>query len=147
MKVAFKAFVFTTALVVVSCNPVKSTTEAEKAATEFHTLFNAEDYEKIYDSAHSDFKSSQPKTATIDFIRSVREKLGAVKSTSRTAWQANSYNLKTNVVLSYSTEFQHGSGIETFTYRISDGTATLLGWHINSKDLIVTPTKAEQVAP
>ncbi|HEY8960648.1 MAG TPA: DUF4019 domain-containing protein [Luteolibacter sp.] len=147
MKALHKLLVFTPALVVAGCNPVKSTAEAEKAATEFHTLFDAEDYEKIYDSAHSDFKGSQPKAETLNFIRSVREKLGAVKSTTRTAWQANSYNLKTNVVLTYSTEFQHGNGIETFTYRVSDGTATLLGWHINSKDLIVTQTKAEQVAP
>ena len=121
MKVVFNTLAFATALLLASCNPVKSTAEAEKATAEFHARFDAEDYEKIYDSAHSDFKGSKPKTEIIDFMRSVREKLGPVKSATRTGWRANSYNLKTNVVLTYSTEFQNGSGVETFTYRISDG--------------------------
>ena len=130
-------------LIFAGCNPMKSTAEAEKSAAEFHALFDAGEYEKIFDTAHADFKASQPKPETISFIQSVREKLGAVKSTKRTGWQANSLNMKTNAVLTYETEFENGKGIETFTYRIEGGDAILLGWHVNSNALILKNAKAE----
>lgn len=144
MKTPLLIATFVGSLFLTSCNPVKSTAEAEKAAAEFHTLFDAEDFEQIFDTAHADFKSSQPKVATINFLRSVREKLGPVKSTNRTGWQAKSFNMKTNVVLTFETEFENGRGVETFTYRIADGSAILLGWHVNSNALIVTQSKEEQ---
>ena len=124
-------------LMLLNCNPAKSTAEADKAAAEFHSLYDAEDYDKIYDTAHADFKTAQPKVETVKFIRSVREVLGKVKSTTRTGWKANSMNMNTNVVLTFETEFEHGKGVETFTYRIENGSAVLLGWHINSLDYMV----------
>ena len=116
---------------------MKSTAEADKAAADFHGLYDAEDYDKIFDTAHSDFKGLKPKAEVISFVRSVRDKLGKVKSSNRTGWQANSVNMKTNVVLTFSTEFMNGEGVETFTYRIEDGKAILLGWYVNSNDLIL----------
>lgn len=144
MKTSFLTAIFIGVLVLTGCNPVKSTAEADKAAAKFHSLFDAEDFEQIFVTAHADFQASQPKEDTIHFLRSVREKLGSVKSTNRTGWLANSVNMKTNVVLTFETEFENGQGVETFTYRIADGSAILLGWHINSDALIVTPIKGEQ---
>lgn len=135
--------VFLGALVSVGCNPVKSTAEAEKSAAEFHALFDAKEYERIFDTAHADFKASQPKAQTINFIQSVREKLGAVKSTKRTGWQANSFNMKTNAILTFETEFENGKGMETFTYRVEGKDAVLLGWNVNSNALTLTNTKGE----
>jgi PBP1b-binding outer membrane lipoprotein LpoB len=126
-------------MLVIGCNPMKNTAEAEKAAAEFHALFDAQNFEKIYDDAHPDLKSAQSKADLVSFIKTVRERLGPVKAKERTGWQANSYNLKTNAVLTYSTQFEHGQGTETFTYRIADGKASLLGWHINSNALIINP--------
>lgn len=138
MKIASFVTIGSAALVLLSCNPVKSTAEADKAAAEFHALFDAEDYDKIFDTAHADFKAAQPKADSVIFLRSVREKLGTIKLTKRAGWQANSVNMKTNVVLTYETEFENGRGVETFTYRIDDGSTSLLGWHVNSSALIVT---------
>jgi hypothetical protein len=39
--------------------------------------------------------------------------------------------------LSLKTQFERGSGIETFTYRFSGSEALLLGYNINSSDLII----------
>ena len=133
-------------LVIASCNPLKSTAQADKAVREFHALFDANDYEKIFDAAHADFKAAQPKSDIIDFLRSVREKLGTIKTSNRTGWQANSLNMKTNVVLTFETEYENGKGIETFTYRIADGNATLYGWNVNSNALVVTNHIGEQDA-
>ena len=147
MKTIQLIAIFIGGLITVSCNPLKSTAEAEKAAAEFHALFDANDYEKIFDSAHADFKAAQPKSDTIDFLRSVREKLGTIKTSNRTGWQANSLNMKTNVVLTFETEYENGKGIETFTYQIADGNTTLIGWYVNSKALVVTNHKGEQDTP
>lgn len=136
-------------LLLAGCNPIKSTAEAEKAASEFHALFNARNYEKIYDDAHPDFKATQPKADLVAFLRTIREKMGAVKSTTKTGWQASSVNLKTNANLAYSTQFENGKGSETFIYRIADGKASLIGWHVNSPVLISNPSPppSESSAP
>lgn len=123
------------AFLLASCNPVKSTAEADKAAAEFRSLYDGGDFERIFDDSHADFKAAQPRSETIDFLISIRDQLGAVKSTDRTGWQANSLNLKTNVVLTFSTEYENGTGVETFTYRIADGKAKLIGWFVNSNAL------------
>jgi len=146
MTILRNATILVTALLLSGCNPLKNTAEAEKAVAEFHSRFDAEDFETIYATAHADFKAAQTKPKLIEFIRSVRDKLGKVKTAKRNGWQAKSHNLKTYVILTYSTEFEHGSGVEKFTYRIVDGRAVLLGWNINSRDLIVPVSKGKQNA-
>lgn len=132
MKLIPLLAIFLAALILPSCNPVKDTAEAEKEVPNFHSLYDAEDYEKIYDTAHPEFQSAQPKAELISFLTGVRGKLGAVKSTSKKGWQANSMNGQTNIVLTYATKFENGEGTETFTYRVKSGKATLLGWFIES---------------
>ena len=127
-------------MLLLGCNPVQSTAVAEIAVAEYHGLFDAQDFEKIYDTAHPDLKAGQPKEDLISFIKTVRGKLGTVKSADGTGWKASSYNFKTNVILTYLTQFEHGQGTETYTYRIADGKASLLGWHINSNALITNPS-------
>ncbi|TDU72954.1 uncharacterized protein DUF3887 [Prosthecobacter fusiformis] len=139
MNIISVAATLLASILLIGCNPIKSTAEAEKAAVEFHGLFDSQDYEKIYDTSHPDLKAAQSKQELVAFIKAVREKLGTVKSSDRKGWKANSYNLKTTVVLSYATVFEHGQGTETFTYRIEDGKASLLGWHINSNALMSNP--------
>ena len=143
MKTPLLSAVIISALILTSCNPVKSTAEADNAVVEFHALFDAEDYDKIFDTAHPDFKASQSQADTINFLRSVREKLGTIKSTNRIGWRVNSVNMKTNVVLTFETTFQNGKGVETFTYRISEGSASLLGWYVNSNALVVSQSEEQ----
>jgi hypothetical protein len=40
------------------------------------------------------------------------------------------------VTLRFRTEFEKGTGDETFVYRVSGGKALLSGYHINSNDLL-----------
>ena len=127
-----------------SCNPVKSTSGAEAGVVEFHKQFDAGDFDKIFDTAHADFKASQPKEKVVEFLSAVHGKLGKVKSTRRVSWKVNSFNLKTNVILVYKTEFEKGSGVERFIFRIQDGKAGLYNWNVNSRELIVGPAKGKQ---
>jgi len=131
MKTLIYITITIASIILTSCNSAKNTGEAEKAVKEFHVLFDAKEFEKIYNTAHADFKASQPKEHTIDFLRSLRENLGIVKSTKRTGWRVSSFDMKTNVILKFSTVFENAKGSETFTYRIVDGNAVLLGWNVN----------------
>ena len=42
----------------------------------------------------------------------------------------------TSVTLKFKTQFERGTGAETFVYRVTGGKAPLASYHINSDDLI-----------
>ena len=132
-----------------SCNPVKSTAAADAEVVKFHALYDAQDFETIYLTSAPEFQSSQPKDKSIEFMKAVRDRLGPVKSSSRTGISVNSYNLRTSVTLTYHTLYEHGDGVETFVYFVKDDTAaTLVKWHINSNSLILGgPSAAPAVPP
>ena len=127
-------------MLLVGCNPLKSTETAEKEVPVFHGRFDAKDFETIYNTAHPDFKASDSKEEIIKFISNVREKMGTVKSTSKTGVQTNSINLEASVILTYATEYENGKGTENFTYRVDDDKAQLISWRVNSNDLITAPS-------
>lgn len=143
-RVLILLFPFTLLL---SCNPVKSTADAGKAVSEFHSLYNSEDFDQIYDTAHTDFKTAQPKEEAISFFRGVREKLGAVKKSTRQGVNLFSGNSGTTATVTYMTEFENGSGTEVFSYRLKDGKTTLIQWNINSRDLITSPSENSKSSP
>ncbi|MDP4781017.1 MAG: DUF3887 domain-containing protein [Akkermansiaceae bacterium] len=132
MKIIPLLALFLAAVILTGCNPIKDSALAEKEVPKFHALFDAEDFETIFDTGHPDFQAAQSKEDLIHFLTVVRGKVGAVKSTSKNGWQANSLNGKTNIVLTYKTVFENGDGTETFTYRVEGGKASLLGWHIDA---------------
>jgi len=66
----------------------------------------------------------------------VEGKLGGVKETTKNGWNVNFQPSGTFVVLGFKTQFEKGVGEETFTYRISDRDALLVGYRINSNTLI-----------
>ncbi|BCX48617.1 hypothetical protein HAHE_25250 [Haloferula helveola] len=118
------------------CNPTKSRTEAEGAVVDFHAKFSAADFEGIYNAAHRDFQSSQPKDDIVAFIRTVRSRLGPVVSSKLSSWSSMSQNLSTTVTISYNTVFENGTGSEQFIYQIEEAEAKLLSWNITSNQLI-----------
>ena len=110
---------------------------AENAVTSFHEKYNSEDFESIFDDSHSDFKAATNFEGFNEFMQAVYSKLGKVESTECQNWKVGNYNLKTTVSLQQQTQFENGVGFETFSYRIEDEKAVLIGYNINSRDLIV----------
>lgn len=135
MKTMIMAAV-SSALVLAGCNPVKDTKAAEAAVTTFHSRWDAGDLEVIYDTSGPEFKAAGNKADALDFLKGVREKLGKVKTTRQTGWQANTFNMKTRIVLTHETVYENGKGTETFTYGVDGGNATLVGWHLRSNDVM-----------
>jgi len=72
----------------------------------------------------------------VDLLAVVERKLGAVKETTKNGWNVNFQPSGTFVVLGFKTQFEKGTGEETFTYRISNRDALRVGYRINSNALI-----------
>lgn len=110
---------------------------AEPKVAVFHQLFNAGEYEQIYADASADFQKAAPAEKVLSLFAAMGRKLGKVKSSSLKNWSVTTYNLTTRVVLVEDTQFAKGSGMETFTFLVADGKASLLGYNINSMDLMI----------
>ena len=62
-----------------------------------------------------------------DFMGAVQRKLGKVTSSSNATWNVQSFNMKTSVVMTQKTIFEHGQGTESFTFEL-DGDERRAGW-------------------
>ncbi|HEX5182562.1 MAG TPA: hypothetical protein VFW19_05345 [Allosphingosinicella sp.] len=124
------------AALVASCSAGKDMAAAGQAATHFHRMLDAGQYEAIYDASTPELKASTPKAGFVRFLDAVHRKLGAVKEAKQVGWGVNYNNGFGTVTLNYQTQFASGSGTEQFVYR-TGATPALLGYHINSTDLVV----------
>ena len=115
----------------------KAKPAAEAAMTIFHERYNSELFGEIYNDSHSDFKNSSDFESFNEFIQAVYSKLGKVVSTENKGWNVKNLNLKTFVVIKQETILAEGAGIETFHYRIKENRAVLVGYNINSRDIII----------
>ena len=110
---------------------------AESAVNSFHEMYNSVDFESIYADTHNDFRAATNFESFSELLHAVYSKLGKVISTEGQNWKGGNYNLKTSVFLQKKTQFENGVGVETFNYRIENEKALLIGYNINSRDLIV----------
>ena len=69
-------------------------------------------------------------------LAAIDRKLGAVKSTQADGWKINYNPSGTTVQLGFKTQFEKGTGSETFVFRIAGGKALLSGYNITSNELI-----------
>ncbi|MCF6314548.1 MAG: DUF4019 domain-containing protein [Verrucomicrobiales bacterium] len=129
-----------------ACNAGKGATAAQVAVVDFHKKFEQEKFAQIYQESHQGFKDSVSEKKMIKLMATVKSKLGSIKSSKRAGFRFNTRNLKANIVLQYQTVYEHGKGVETFTYRLSGGEAFLMGWHINSNELIIAGAESEDNA-
>ncbi|MDB6052537.1 MAG: hypothetical protein JWN25_60 [Verrucomicrobiales bacterium] len=110
---------------------------AEQGVADFHATFNDGNLRDIYGAAHEKLKAASSEKDFLEFIATVRKKLGKVTSTKTFKFDIRSIDLVTTVVLVQSTNFEHGVGTETFTFEIKREKAVLVGYFINSKDLVL----------
>lgn len=123
-------------LVVVGCSSEKVLSDADAATAKFHAEFNASQFDAIYSDTTPKFRSISPKDDYARFISAVRRKLGAVKSTERKSWNVFVGTGGATITVTYATKFELGSGDEQFVWLRTRNGLKLVGWHINSNDLI-----------
>jgi hypothetical protein len=124
-------------LAAIACGWNDGQAAAEQAIKRFHAMFNDERYEEIYAALDPRFKEITSEQEMFEILQAVHIKLGKVTATTMTGGKASSYLTETQIVILQDTEFERGKGIETFTFFYADKKASLAGYNINSKDLIL----------
>jgi hypothetical protein len=109
---------------------------AERAVAHFHDLFNQGKLEGIWNQADPSFRNASTRKKYDDFMGAVQRKLGKVTSSSNAGWKVQSFNMKTRVLMNQNTVFDQGRGTESFTFALDGTNAVLMGYNIQSMDLI-----------
>jgi hypothetical protein len=109
---------------------------AETAIGKFHSELNSAAFGAIYDDTDDNFRKATTREQFQKVLEAVHRKLGQVTGTTTGDWSVRNYNLSTTVVLVQKTQFEHGSGTETFTYAVQGQGVKLMGYNIQSIDLI-----------
>jgi hypothetical protein len=124
------------ALLIAGCSSGQDFTTAEAGIARFRELMAAQQFGQIYSEASDDLKKARTDQNMTRLLAAVDRKLGAVKHAEKDGWKVD-YNMSgTFVTLKFKTQFERGTGGETFVFRIAGGKALLAGYHINSDDLI-----------
>ena len=138
MKKFTFVFVLGLALIASGCvGMFKGKKAAEQSVADFHAMYNDGKIAEIYAAGHSKLKAASKEKEFVEFVGAVQRKLGKVTQTSGAGFNVRTFNLTTTVVLTQSTTFEQGTGTETFTFEMNGEKAVLLGYNINSKDLIL----------
>lgn len=116
---------------------LKGEEAAEKSAADFHKLYNDGKFSEIYSSSDSKFKSETTEKQFLELMSAVQRKLGKVTQTSTPNINIRTFNFTTTVILNKKTTFEQGTGMEVFTFQMDGGKAVLVGYNIDSKDLIL----------
>ena len=134
--VGLTTLVLTLLLGLQSCGMTTAKPKAEAAVGAFHDELNAGDFDAIWSGADDAFRKATTRESYDRFMQAVHRKLGKALKTVNANWTVRNFNLKTTVVLLQKTDFEHGSGNETFTYVVTGDAVKLVGYNIQSTDLI-----------
>jgi Protein of unknown function (DUF4019) len=118
------------------CGVSADKAKAEAAVEVFHQQLDAGDFDAIWNSTDVALRAVTSEAKFDKFVGAVHGKLGHVVKTSSAGWRVQSFNLKTNVVLQQKTNFEHGSGTETFTFAVHGEALKLAGYYVESEDLV-----------
>lgn len=126
------------ALLLIGCGGItKGKAASEAAIDHFHQLYNEGKFDDIWNEAHPKFRNESTKDKYDEFMNAVQRKLGKVTSTSNAGWRVNTFNFTTTVLMTQKTVFEQGEGTESFTFQMEGEKAVLVGWYIQSMDLVI----------
>lgn len=123
------------AIVFVSCFGANAQA-ADLAVEKFHSQMNAGAYDEIYSAASDEFKHATQQSDWTALLSAVRRKLGTVVDAKQTSVHATSGTFGDSVSQTYSTHFSDGDATELFNWAIRDNKAVLIGYRIESQQLI-----------
>jgi Protein of unknown function (DUF4019) len=119
-----------------ACSASQDVNMAQEATAHFHEMMSEGQFEQIYAQSDDSFKRVTTTEDLTRLLSTVDRKLGAVKTSGSNGWSVGYTPSGTSVTLRYTTQFENGTGAETFVYRFADGRARLAGYHINSNAFI-----------
>lgn len=129
----------------VACSSGADLAASERQVARFRELYARGDYRRVHSEASLDFQRSTKVADLERFLQVVSSRLGTVRSAQRQNVKVMWHTGSNTVTLTYATQFAKGNGVETFSYRVTSGSASLAGYHVSSLALIA-PASAEEVA-
>ena len=123
-------------LAVASCSSTDDLATADREVEKFHQAYDAGRFGEIYDNATDDFRKEAPKQDFVTFMEKVQRKLGRTTATKRVNFNLNYGSGGTRATVIYETSFVNGKGAEKFNYLVSGKKARLVGYRLDSKDLL-----------
>ena len=139
-----KALIGALALASAGCSAGSDIATVEREVERFHELAADGEIDRLYDQSTDEFKRAATAEQFRALLDVIDERLGDVRRTNREGWHVNYTNAGTVVTLTYDTQFERGRGTERFVYRVDDGVARLLGFHVNSDALNARPAGREE---
>ena len=112
------------------CSMSADTTAAEQAVTKFHSMFDAGQFDQIYDESSSVMKSASTKENLVEVLDAAHRELGNVKSTTQTGWNVDYVNGSAHIVLTFKTIYDQGDADERFAFTKLSTDILLSGYHI-----------------
>ncbi len=111
---------------------------ARKTVNDFHTLYNGEKIEEIWDKSDSLFKASIDKGKFEMFIRGIKDSLGEFQSSTNIRPSVNFSKQPAIVTVRQNAIFQNNEIYEVFLISVKGNVSKLVGWNIwkSEKDAI-----------
>jgi outer membrane murein-binding lipoprotein Lpp len=131
-KIKTATAILLTGLLLAACSGTQKINEAQEATAHFHDMRSAGQFEQIYAQSDDSFKKATTDADLKRFLSAMNSKLGVVKTSASNGWSLGFTPSGTSVTLRYTTQFEHGTGAETFLYRFANGRALLAGYHVSS---------------
>lgn len=127
------AWVIVSALVVAGCG---GTDAAKRGVEEFRLRAAQRSYAEIYRTAGAELRQGTSEEQFERFMTAIDRKLGTWQSAEDPAWNVMRGTAGHLVRLTYQSQFERGGANEQFLWRIEQGQAVLIGYHVNSPLLV-----------
>jgi len=124
------------------CSISQDKAAAEAGVARFRQQLDTGRYQEIYRTSGPEFRGTGSEEAGARFLQTVHDRLGTVRNARQTGWRLNFNSGGSVAVLNYETEFARGRGTEEFVFRLAEGQPTLIGYHINSPELVAAQASA-----
>ena len=102
----------------------------------FHERLNAGEDQAIWTNAGEQLRKATSREDFVRLLGTVRKSLGPVEETSQTNVNMNTSPQGSFTTLQMETHFERGRGIETFVFSGSGDSLRLVGYNINSPDMM-----------
>jgi hypothetical protein len=124
------------ALTLLSCSAGEHMAAANAGVQKFREQAAKAQFAEIYNQSEPEMKKAAKAEELAKLLKTIAARLGAHQSSNQVGWHVNVGTGGTIVTLAYESTFEKGKGQEEFVFRIEDGVAHLVGYHINSNDLV-----------
>lgn len=116
---------------------IKGTEYAEATVAQFREQMSAGHFDRIYDAAGEEFKAATTRDVGVALFAAVDRKLGKLQKAEQINWSVNTHNMTTLAVLVYDSQYAEDRATETFTVKIDDGKGELVGYNIQSLQMLI----------